>query len=210
MQSERELEVEIKIQLESFTDYLKLIGFLGPIDEEEHHVNAFFDTPERTLGANGFSLRVRSENQRGRITVKSMVSQTDALSVRNEVEADIDAGLARDIVDGEGDLFEVDAEPIRRLKQRFGELSVDQLVRFRNTRQKKKFRLGDYEYVFEIDKTEFSDGSVDYELEIELRDQGQYDAVIDNLRRIFQSLGIPFQRQPQTKFHRALERACLI
>lgn len=210
MQSDRELEIEIKIQLESFTDYLKLMGFLGSIDEEEHHVNAFFDTPERTLGTNGFSLRVRSENQRGRITVKSAVSHTDAMSVRNEIEAEIDAGLAKSFVDGEGDPFEVDVEPIRRLRGQFGELTVSQLVRFRNSRQKKRFRLGDYEYVFEVDKTEFADGSVDYELEIELRDQGQYEVVIDNLRKIFQSLGIPFQRQPQTKLHRALERACLI
>jgi len=210
MDSDRNLEVEIKIQLESFTDYLKLIGFIGSIDAEEHHINAFFDTPDRTLSGHGFSLRVRSADQRGLVTVKSFVSQTGAMSVRHEIEAEIDVGHALEMVAGNGDPFDLDIEPIRLLKSRFETLTVNRLVRFKNSRQKKKYRLGDYDYILEIDKTEFEDGSVDYELEVELHDQGQYEVVVDSLRRMFQSLDIPFLRQSRTKFQRALEHACLI
>lgn len=210
MGSDRNLEIEIKILLESFMDYLKLIGFLGSIDAEEHHVNAFFDTPERTLSENGFSLRVRSEDQRGLITVKSLVSQSEAMSVRNEIEAEIDSGRAVELVSGNGSPLDLDVEPIRHILAKFTNLEVSRLVHFRNSRQKKKFRLGDYDYIFEIDKTEFADGSVDYELEIELADQSHYDVVMDGVRKIFQSLNIPFQRQPHTKFRRALEHASLV
>ena len=57
----RNLEIEIKLQLESFPDYLKLVGFLGPIQDEDHHLNVFFDSSDRRLSKNGAALRLRAE-----------------------------------------------------------------------------------------------------------------------------------------------------
>jgi len=42
-------EIEVKLSLESFTNYLKLIGFLGQIDSEGQQLNGFFDTPDGAL-----------------------------------------------------------------------------------------------------------------------------------------------------------------
>ena len=57
-------EIEFKLNLGSFTNYLKLIGFLGKIEHEEYHVNAFFDSEDRRLAKAGWALRVRVENGR--------------------------------------------------------------------------------------------------------------------------------------------------
>jgi inorganic triphosphatase YgiF len=209
MSAAKDLEIEIKIQLESFTNYLKLIGFLGSIDEEEHQTSAFFDTPDRKLGEKGYGLRVRAESNRGLVTVKSLVSQSDAMAIRHEIESEIDTGRAREVIRGYSDLLEMEVDPVKFITERFSDLSLVKIVQFDNSRQKKKFQIGDYEYILEIDKTEFSDGSVDYELEVELRDQGQFEVVVDRLRKMFQSLGIPFEKQTRSKFERALERTAV-
>ena len=40
-------EIEIKLDLGSFTNYLKLLGFLGQIEHEELQQNGFFDSDDR-------------------------------------------------------------------------------------------------------------------------------------------------------------------
>ena len=59
MATAKNLEIEIKLQLSCFTDYLKLLGFLGPLDEARHQLNGFFDTADRRLSHEGWALRVR-------------------------------------------------------------------------------------------------------------------------------------------------------
>jgi len=206
MTANSDLEIEIKIQLGSFTDYLKLLGYLGPIDREEHHLNAFFDSPERDLARAGYVLRVRSTDQSGSVTVKSLVSQTEALAVRQEIIAEVGSIMARALIDGHASLMTLDAEPVAFVRKQFPKLRPTLLLRFRNERYVKKFRIGDYDYNLEIDKTDFADGSSEYELEVELADQGQYDTVSNGLARMFQSLAIPFVGQTRSKFERALDR----
>ena len=50
-------EIEIKLDLGSFTNYLKLIGFLGQIELEDRHINSFFDTEDNQLSQKGWALR---------------------------------------------------------------------------------------------------------------------------------------------------------
>ncbi len=200
------LEIEVKIKLESFTDYLKLIGALGPIDREEHQVNAFFDSPERKLSQAGYALRVRSSDQQGSVTLKSLVSQSDAVATRREIIGEIAPGLARSLIFGQTDLMELDIEPVAIIREKFPGLRLSRLLQFRNNRQVKQYRLGDYDLALEIDKTEFADGSVEYELEIELDDESQFQPVQDSLRRMFNSLVIAFASQTKSKFERALQR----
>jgi inorganic triphosphatase YgiF len=206
MAANSDLEIEIKIQLESFMDYLKLLGYLGPIDRKEYHQNAFFDTPERELGQAGYVLRVRSAELSGSVTLKSLVSQTDALAVRQEMIGEIGAVMARAIMDGHTDLMSLNVAPIAYLRSHFPKLAPVLLLKFANERQVKRYRLGELELDLEIDRTEFSDGSVEYELEIELSDQSHYQPVRDAVARIFQSLAIPFVTQTKSKFERALAR----
>lgn len=202
----RNLEIEIKLQLESFTDYLKLVGSLGPIHNEEHHLNVFFDSSDRKLSRNGAALRLRAEAKRGLVTFKSAISQKGSAVIRREIEAVIDRAKAVEIMTGRSDVLGLDEEPLRVVREEYAGVTLVKLAEFQNDRQSKLFRIGDYDYTLEIDKTEFADGSVDYELEVELPHEGQLEVVEDKLRRMFQKLGIPYQRQVQSKLERALER----
>lgn len=200
-------EIEIKLNLGSFTNYLKLMGFLGQTEKEERHLNAFFDTEDRKLSAAGWALRVRAENHRGLVTIKSIAKETGSAFIRQEIEAEISRSEALDILALQVDVMDLPVLPVEYLTEKLGRLEVMILVKFENLRQKKFFKIADYTYLLEIDKTEFGDGSVDYELEVELPDTSRLETVEDSLRRMFGSLSIPFETQSESKFARALKRA---
>ncbi|UCD63073.1 MAG: CYTH domain-containing protein [Candidatus Zixiibacteriota bacterium] len=200
-------EIEVKLDLGSFTNYLKLVGFLGQIEQEERYTNAFFDTEDRRLSKKGWALRVRAENSRGLVTVKSIPTAEGIAVVRQEIEAEIPRGQALDIISLSRDVMSVATMPMDFVKQQIGQRSLTRLVMFENIRQKKVFKIADYNYLLEIDKTEYNDGSVDYELELELKDTKNLDVIEDKLRKLFHSLDIPFAHQEESKFHRALRKA---
>ena len=202
-------EIEIKLDLGSFTNYLKLIGFLGKIEHEESQLNAFFDTEERHLAKAGWALRVRVESNRGLVTIKSISTEKGAAFIRQEVESQISRAEALEILNLRADVMSLAILPIEHIVSQVGEIALSKLVQFENTRQKKLFKIGDYNYILEIDKTEFNDGSVDYELELELSDASRIDVVEDKLRKMFTSLNIPFEPQSESKFARALARASI-
>ncbi|MEA3296905.1 MAG: CYTH domain-containing protein [candidate division Zixibacteria bacterium] len=200
-------EIEIKLNLGSFTNYLKLRGFIGQIEHEDRHLNAFLDTEDRKLADAGWALRVRAENQRGLVTIKSIATESAAAFIRQEMEAEIQRSEALEVFALRRDVMSFPVIPIEYLREKLGDLSLMMLVKFENLRQKKYFKIGDYTYTLEVDKTEFSDGSVDYELEVELPNTDRVETVQDALRKMFNSLSIPFERQSESKFARALHRA---
>jgi uncharacterized protein YjbK len=202
-------EIEIKLDLGSFTNYLKLVGFLGHLEDEDRHLNGFFDTEDRQLIRDGWGLRVRAENNRGLITLKGRHSQPGAARIQEEIEAEISRGEAIDILNLTKDVMSLFIPPIDFIKKKWGDIQVAKLVHFESVRQKKSFRIGDFDYVMEVDKTEFSDGSVDYELELELPEESHIEIVEDKLRKLFSSLDIPFTLQTESKYERALKKAGL-
>jgi uncharacterized protein YjbK len=208
--SPHKLEIEIKLKLDSFMDYLKLVGFLGQIESEDHHINGFFDSEDRVLAKGGWALRVRAENGRGVVTVKSIPKQAGLAVVRQEIEAEIGRGVAMDVLELRMDVLDLPVMPIEFIKKEFPKSHLARLIQFHNTRQKKLFRIGDNNYLLEIDKTEYGDGSVDYELEIELNDTAKVEVVEDHLRKLFHSLNIPFEKQAESKFARALQKARIL
>jgi len=206
-ESKDNLEIEIKLELESFPDYLKLIGFLGNIESEDHQVSGFFDSEDRYLSSHGWIFRVRVENERGLITVKDSGKQTGSAMVRQEIEAEISRGSAMDILKLRLEALSVAVSPVDFIKKEFPDLKLAKLIQFENIRQRKTCRLGDEDYVFEVDKTEFSDGSSDYEVEIELKNIHQIETAENDLKKLFKTLKIPFKKQLSSKFARALEKA---
>ena len=202
-------EIEIKLHLGSFADYLKLLGFLGQVEREEHHINGFFDTEDRKLSSDGWALRIRAESDRGLVTLKSESIKPGVAVIRDEIEAEITRGEALDILNLRRDVMALTNDPIDFARRTWGKISVTKLVHFENTRRKKPFKIGDYSYMMELDKTEFADGSVDYELELELPDENRIEIVEDKLRKLFASLNIPFTLQSESKFARALKKARL-
>ncbi|MBI5267661.1 MAG: CYTH domain-containing protein [candidate division Zixibacteria bacterium] len=204
------VEIEIKLRLDSFMDYLKLVGLLCPLDDEIHHTNGFFDTEDRRLAKGGWALRARAESHRGLLTIKSIPTEEGMAVVRREIESEIPRSLALDILSLRHEIMAVDVPPIQFLRKEFPKVSPAKLIQFDNVRQFKKYPIGDREYLLEIDKTSFSDGSVDYELEVEFEDMEQREKIETGLQRLLVSLGIPFERQPESKFHRALKKARLL
>ena len=200
-------EIEIKLDLGSFTNYLKLLGFLGQIEHEELQQNGFFDSEDRKLAKAGWALRVRVEKQRGLVTIKSIPVKPGLAVVRQEIEAEIPRRDAIDILNGNRDIMTLQVMPIDYIKDKIAKFQVAPLVKFNNLRQTKLFKIVDSSYMLEIDKTEFSDGSSDYELELEMSDTSRLDTIEAALRRLFSQLGIPFVRQSESKFGRALKRA---
>lgn len=200
-------EIEIKLDLGSFTNYLKLLGFLGQIEHEDLQQNGFYDSDDRKLAKSGWALRVRVEKKRGLVTIKSIPEKPGLAVIRQEIEADIPRRDSIDILNGDMDVMELEVMPVEYIKDKIAKVKVEQLVRFDNLRQKKLFKIEDASYMLEIDKTEFSDGSNDYELELEMSDTSRMDTIEQALRRLFSQLGIPFVRQKESKFARALKRA---
>ncbi len=201
-------EIEIKLDLGSFTNYLKLVGFLGQFEREELQVNAFFDTEDRLLAQSGWALRMRADDSDGFVTLKSRTSEHETAAVRQELETVIARADAVEVVNLKRDIMALEAATIAYVREQFGdELRLAKLVHFENHRQHKSFRFGDYTYDLEIDTTHFSDGTVEYELEVELPDESQVVVVNDRLQKMFASLDIPFVRQDQSKFARALAKA---
>lgn len=203
-------EIEIKIDLASFTNYLKLIGFLGHIEEEVHHLNGFFDTEDRKLASAGWALRVRAETKRGLVTIKSIATQAGMATVRQEIETQISRGEALAVINLNADVMQLPVMPVEYIKEIVGAVVVTRLVMFENVRQKKLFKIGDQNYMLEIDKTEFNDGSVDYELELEMADISRLEIVEQKLRKLFNTLDIPFVQQTESKFARALKKAGIL
>jgi len=200
-------EIEIKLDLGSFTNYLKLLGFLGQIEHEELQQNGFFDSDDRKLARAGWALRVRVEKKRGLVTIKSIPVKPGLAVVRQEIETEIPRRDALDILSGGRDLMTLQVMPIEYIKDKIAKVKVGPLVKFDNLRQKKLFKIDDSSYMLEIDKTEFSDGSSDYELELEMPDTSRVDTIAAALRRLLSQLGIPFVKQSESKFARALKRA---
>ena len=171
----------------------------------ENGVN-FFDTSDRKLSKAGYALRVRATDESGSITLKSLKSQSDALAVRREGIAEIPAGEARRLIGGHADLMAYNNDPVNEIREAFPGAHPLVLLKFMNVRQVKEYRLADRELLLEIDKTEFADGSVEYELEIELEHESHFEHVREGIRRMFNSLAIPFEAETLSKFERALSR----
>ncbi|MDZ4722754.1 MAG: CYTH domain-containing protein [candidate division Zixibacteria bacterium] len=212
-------EIEIKLQLGSFTNYLRLLGALGPLDGERQQLNAFFDTPNRTLALNGWALRVRIESSiadrqihqtTSFVTLKSLPADASMTVVRQEIESEIDYTVGKSIVNGEKSILSLLADPVRTISRMFKLDSLIKIVEFSNTRLEKKYMIDGHEYLLEIDKTEYDDHSCDYELEIEIESTEESKPIIMTLEKLFRSHGIPFEHQVESKLVRALAKSGML
>ncbi len=205
IQSSIRKEIEIKLDLQSFTNYLKLIGCLGQIDRRNRHLNGFFDTKDRRLSELGWAFRVRAEDNRGLVTAKGKNITDGLAAVREEIEVDISRGKALEILRLGNDVLELDVPPTAFIRELVEHAKLYKILSFECNREIKSFRLGDKNRIFEVDTTNFTDGTVDYELEVEIDDPKEIEIVGGDLQSLFASLDIPFIPQKQSKFARALK-----
>ena len=206
---QQRLEIEVKLALDSFPDYLKVRGFLGNPDKEFAQTNCFFDSEDRQLHKDRWALRVRVEDDRGLITLKGPSDAEDTsqmATIREEIESEIDRSVAQAVIELRTDVLSLDVDPVKFIKKKYPDLALSRLVQFENERLIKQYKMGSYSYDLELDKTVYGDGSTDYELEVEVDRQEEMPTVVRSLQKLFESLKVPFERQTKTKFERALER----
>lgn len=202
--SGKDIEIEIKLSLRSYPEYLKLIGYLGHMDHEERLINSFYDTPGRELSKADWAYRVRVTSDSGLVTLKGLTTVSGAAAIRQEIQEQIARPLAFEIINDRHSPLNIDCRPAEFVKNELGFSSLVKVVRFEILRQSKQHSICDRQYTFEVDTITFADGSSDYELEVELPDHEIIETAERDLWRLFDHLNIPFEVQTESKFARAL------
>ncbi|UCD17909.1 MAG: hypothetical protein JSV44_03110, partial [Candidatus Zixiibacteriota bacterium] len=129
------------------------------------------------------------------------------ITVRPEIEDALSLQMADEYVE-KGIL---PSQLPKTIQSAIAELAEDRLliciVSFHTDRTRIRCHDKELSILLEIDKTGFADGSVDYELEIELFDKKLSNRVIAVITGLMKSLEIPITFQKESKLARALRRA---
>jgi uncharacterized protein YjbK len=176
-------------------------------------VNHYFDTPERGLRSAGAVLRVRETEApppHGRPVgtaapdpVLAFKRGGPAAAERFEAE-EHEEPLEREVWErvlrGEMDLRDVDSPVVRRAAALLRSAPV---VRLGSVLVRRAgFVLPDGTRI-ELDESEFEDGTLDWELELEAEDLDRHGAALEDLLR---RRRLPRRPQPLTKYQRFLAR----
>ncbi len=222
--SEGPREVEFKVRVRSEDDFDALArlatGSAGGSERTVIQENHFFDTADGALREAGYALRLRIEEKRRLLTAKGPSSRAeDGLTERPEEEVLVEPAEAERILSGA-------VSPLAVLVARTGSHSrLLELVgswagrrplvhvgSFKNVRRYVgPVELGDgmsrTEVMLEMDRTEFPDGSVDHEIEVEV-DSKAAEPCRAGLSDLLDRAGIPWETAPSKaeRFFAALGR----
>lgn len=201
-------EIELKFDLQNESNYRKLLETVAIDSQPVRQSNRFFDTDDDLLETNRLALRLREEPQRSYFTLKGpRTASKEGLASREELESPADSTLIDSYLQ-EGITAEQLPDIIRnRIKSLIKEKRLSFKLGFVNDRTAVPFRIDDIELTLEIDHTLFPDGSSDYELEIEISDESEYEKVREKVEEILRNCGISPRFQPKSKIKRAVERS---
>lgn len=189
------LEQELKYRIAGQVEFEKVLQFLGPVTEVLEQCNYYFsDRPDRP--SPDWSLRVRQANQLYELTFKLGKKQTGGYFQSTEVECPIDAEQVEELLSQpvwSESLWEL--PPLERLRREFGVGRLVLLGSLRNQRHCCPQKAG---WVAEMDITQFPQGRVDYELEIETAEVAAVEAALQPIAGFLRP-------QTKTKFRRFLE-----
>ncbi|RKX20357.1 MAG: hypothetical protein DRP51_05835 [Candidatus Zixiibacteriota bacterium] len=200
-------EIEIKLDLQKEENYNRLIERFQITNKPARQENYFFDSENMDLSKNGWALRLRIEKNKSSLSLKGTTSQSSGgLAIRDEIEISISDEIARKQAENglrEG-WFPDEITHIIQPIVSTGNLAPR--LHFINDRHRVNYSGGDIELLFEIDRTEFADGSIDYELEIELKNQLLYQKALAEVIAFLDSVQIVTVFQKRSKFARALKK----
>ncbi len=201
-------ETEIKVDLAVEENRKKLLAFFPGEKKVLEQENYFFDTAEGMLSQSGWALRLRLEEERASLTLKGTTSESRAgLAIRPEISARWDYERARQAL-AEG-ISSVEILPLsiaEMAKLPAGGVKLEKKIHFKNYRVSIPHRMANLDLVLEIDRTEYDNGEVDFELEVEIPDAVLYDSVIEGLESLLRRLEIPLRYHARSKFARALAK----
>ena len=212
-------EVEIKLALAGPEEYQRLLDRLGEAREVIRQHNVFFDGPDGELGRARITLRLREEKvYRADVDAPHEVRTALTLKGEGSVEGDVharaeyEALLVDEFAELRADpsrLLALDVAPIRALNDRAGRVrQLIELGGFLNERRVYEVAVsgdavgGGATLRWEVDRTTFADGRVDYEIEVELADRQAAPGTAKAMREMLDALGIRHRTQPRTKFAR--------
>jgi hypothetical protein len=218
------LEIEVKLGLASQAAHDALLRALGSGARTLWQRNAFFDGPRHEVSAARIALRAREERTaeasgasvRTFLTLKRGGSQSGAVHERIEWEEEIPTPLD-DVVADPSRLLSLPAAPMRELLRLVPHLvALVCLGGFENERKEVPVQLEVADAagrsvtvatLWEVDRTAFRGGPVEYELEVELPPAAKAaDLTAESFAAAVRSrltvLGVPWQPQPLSKYAR--------
>jgi cellulose biosynthesis protein BcsQ/uncharacterized protein YjbK len=205
-------EIEFKVSVdgpEAFSALEEVLAGDAPVTRRtKRQRNHFFDTADRAFEDTGAALRLREEEGRFLLVAKgAATSEGEVLTKRAEEEVELASPDAKAILSGAADPLEVLGEQlgsppprlVASMREAAGGSPIVRLGAFENERTV----LGPVEVSlegrersleFELDRTEFPGGRVDFEVEVEVQDVGAAGA--DELRALFARAGIEWRSAP--------------
>ncbi len=199
-------EREWKLALASEADADSLRSVLPPPFEETIQNNTYWDLPGRPLSAAGVLVRLRLEERargaRAFVTVKdAAVRSAGGLFEAPEDEEEVPVAAAREVLAGARGLASLGTGVLARLARRQGALDrLEQWGAMKNLRR--RYRLAG-DLVVELDRTEFPDGGVEWEIELE---SAEVAAAARALSALLGRAGVVAQPQTLTKSERLARR----
>jgi len=201
-------EIEIKLDLQNEENYLKLIDFFDAGGNSVRQSNYFFDTRDNALSSLGWACRIRIEDdRRAFMTLKGPREKSSVgPAVRTEIEEKMDLMRAGESIEHGMDISDL-TDGLKQIPEAaIEDEKLSKKLSFENHRTSISYALADRSINLEMDRTVFSDGSIDYEVEIELAEMSTYESILEGIRNLFEELSIPVVIQSKSKYRRALEK----
>lgn len=190
-----QLEQEIKYWMAGPDEFATVLNFLGPAQGVLLQRNHYFSDRQGQPSPD-WVLRLRDQDGQHELTLKLGRSQRAGYFESLEVSCEVEPELAGLILQGEWPESLRNSAPMQRLRQEFGLDRPTLLGSLVNRRHPCPQSAG---WVAELDITQFPNGQVDYELEIET-DQ------LELVQAQLQPLAGLLNPQTKTKYRRFLER----
>ncbi len=203
-------EIEIKLNLSNEANYRNIINYLTPEISPVKQENYFFDTEKRALSNAGWALRIRKEAGKSTITAKGpRKTENGGLTIRAEIEENIDVNQAGKFIAKGINLAALPPSIAKIITDICPDKNLERILSFINHRTIARHEIDGIAVEIAIDRTEYSNDSVDFEFEAELSEKSKYKSVMAIIDGIFEQVGVPLVFQNESKYARALKKADL-
>jgi uncharacterized protein YjbK len=210
-------EIEFKFAVEGKYAFEHLVSQLGlPLSVLQNavtQINHFYDSAAYCLHQRHFVIRLREQSDRHFLTIKGEqqadANTTSVLTSRIEEEV----ALCRESAEA---LLAGTVSPQQIIKENFSDRSPSLLQMIETAcNQQELVHIGDFRNVrihlppvllavgrnserleFELDSSTFPDGKVEYEVEIEISEHSDADAIEAALKDLFRQAGIQWHTAP--------------
>jgi len=195
------MEKELKYKILNEDDYRDVFKTLKKksrftVSIQENH---YYDTEDMLLLMNNSILRGRIEQEKVLVTFKKQKDVNDGYFVSEENEEICDLGTFQKVLTGEKYILDIlGSECRKKIENIIGNSKL--ILIGKSETERKTFYCKKMK--FELDKTNFGKGFIDYEIEVESFNEKK---ARNELNALFRELRIEYQIQKKTKYQRFLE-----